>query len=147
MKIIMKGLIFCGVILGAMFVASVQKANAQEDAEIRTGDVRCPAEVKEDRTGTITVRVRNTGETTWRGKGKYFLKITIPRGPSGSGVQRDELQPFTVLQDDVTPREYHTFSIKIEGPSYTGTYTLQFQMANNNQTFGDARTCTIQVVR
>lgn len=135
------------ILLAAVFAITVQTANAQEDAEIRTSDVRCPAEIKENRTGTITVRVRNNGQTTWRGKGKYFLKITIPRGPSGSAVQRDELQPFTVLQDDVAPREYHTFSIKIEGPSYTGTYTLQFQMANNNQTFGDARTCTIQVIR
>jgi hypothetical protein len=147
MKKIMKGLVLGGIILGAMFIASVQTAKAQEDAQLRAGDIRCPDQVRVDRSETVTVRTRNTGETTWIGKSKYFLRISITRGPSGSAVQRDELTPFTVLPDDVKPNEYYTFSLKIEGPTYTGSYTLQFQMSNNGRNFGDKATCNIQVVR
>jgi len=148
-RMMLRGLVTVGVLFSTMFFVPIQSANqGRDDAELRDSYVQMPARIQENKKAKVTVRVKNNGETTWRGKGKYTLKVYIRRGPSGTGVyQTEDLAPYVRLEDDVAPRETHYFTYYIEGPSQTGTYEIEFTMANNNQRFGDTARATIQVYR
>ncbi len=147
-QMMLRSLVVVGILFSTLYFAPVKSASqGRDDAELRDNYVQMPARIQENKKAKVTVRVKNNGETVWSGKGKYTLKVFIVRGPSGSPAQSEDLAPYIELKDDVSPRETHYFTYEIEGPNYTGTYDIEFSMANNNKRFGETAHATIQVYR
>lgn len=117
----------------------------RDDAQMRSSDVDIPNRVQVGRTYRVSMKVTNNGTTTWQAR-KYFLRVRIVRGPSGSPTQREHLTLHLELKDPVAPGESHAFSYEIEGPPYLGEYRLEWGMSNGHDDFGDRVTRTIRVV-
>lgn len=124
----------------------VQGQRLTDDAQLRSSDIDIPATIRTGQDYEVRVKVKNVGTTTWQPR-QYFLKIRIVRGPSGSSTQRDELAPYVELKNPVAPGEWHTFHYRIEGPSYVGTYQLEWVMSNGRDEFGDDVREQIRVIQ
>ena len=117
----------------------------RDDAQMRSSDVDIPNVIQVGRTYRVRVGVKNSGTTTWQAR-KYFLRVKIVRGPSGSPTQREQLTPYLELKNPVAPGESHTFLYEIEGPPYLGEYRLEWVMSNGRDDFGDSVIRAIRVV-
>ncbi len=134
------------VFIGAASFSAYAQSE-REDAEIRESRIKLPREIKVGKKVRVDVTVKNVGTTTWKGKGKYYLNMFAHRCPAGNSCQRDELTPYTVLEDDVAPRESYTFTFYIEGPEYTGEYQIRYKMMFGKEAFGDIVYMPIRVIR
>jgi hypothetical protein len=91
-----------------------------------------PAQMIVGTTATVSVRVRNTGETKWSADTLHRLGSQGPQDNAIWGTNRVGL-PASVL-----PGEFVTFSFSAKAPSTPGTYTFQWQMVQDGaEWFGD----------
>jgi hypothetical protein len=74
---------------------------------------------------TVSVTMKNTGNTTWTAAGNYKLGDASPT-PGKFGTTRE------LLTSSVPPNGQVTFTFNITAPSTAGTYTYGWQMLQEN---------------
>jgi Ig-like domain from next to BRCA1 gene len=89
---------------------------------------------------TITVTMRNTGDTTWTADNNYRLGAVDDSDPFFTNGNR-----VTLGSDSVAPGQEHTFNVDLAGVT-AGTFTTDWQMVHDGvQWFGDAATSDVDV--
>ena len=88
-----------------------------------------PGTLRPGQTNLISVRMVNSGATTWSAANQYFLGAVNPEDNLVWGVNRVSL--FT----NVAPGRTATFNFEIVAPLATGGYNLQWQMTREGGGF------------
>jgi len=90
-----------------------------------------PAALDAGTRGTITVTMRNIGQTTWTRGSEYRLANETPGDPFSLGFHRAELPPGV----QVAPGQEYTFTFEISAPEAPGIYFLRTRMVRENVEF------------
>ncbi|WP_187775837.1 RHS repeat-associated core domain-containing protein [Luteimonas suaedae] len=81
---------------------------------------------------SVTVRMKNTGDTTWSTSGGYQLGSQNPANNSTWGRNR------AGLPGNVAPGGTATFNFSVTAPSTTGSYNFQWRMLKGSSWFGSS---------
>ncbi|MEM7050567.1 MAG: NBR1-Ig-like domain-containing protein [Acidobacteriota bacterium] len=97
-----------------------------------------PSELTCGESATASVRMKNTGTSTWTGPGGFGL-----HAPSGA----DPLATTQAIAVDgvVSPNDSDLFTIPLLAPAEAGTYTSHWRMARGSSLFGVKATATVTV--
>lgn len=79
---------------------------------------------------SVTVRLKNTGDTTWSSAQDYKLGIRNQVGESAWGVSR------VPVSGSVAPGATATFGFNVTAPSTSGSYNFQWRMQQGASGFG-----------
>ena len=99
-----------------------------------------PSSLRTGETRVVTVRMRNTGGTTWTASKGYQLGSQSPVNNTTWGLNRK------AVSGSVAPNGVHSFKLTIKAPSKPGSYSFRWRMRRNGTWFGDAsasRTITV----
>ena len=92
-------------------------------------DQSAPASLQTGQTATVTIRMQNTGNTTWRPTSGYNLVPFSPQIGTTWGVSQ-------IASGTIYANQTATFSFSITAPSTAGTYNFQWQMSHAGTWFG-----------
>jgi RHS repeat-associated protein len=98
----------------------------QVDGALFLAQSGIPQVMTAGQTYRISVKVRNTGTTTWlpTGDNPFFLGAQNPQDSFQWGIQR------VPLDDTVAPGANHTFNFDIVAPVNPGSYQMQWRMVH-----------------
>ncbi|KAF1714291.1 hypothetical protein CSC71_04445 [Pseudoxanthomonas sangjuensis] len=92
-------------------------------------DQSVPASLQTGQTATVTIRMQNTGNTTWRSSSGYNLVPVSPQIGTTWGVSQ-------IASGTIYANQTATFSFSITAPATAGTYNFQWQMSHSGSWFG-----------
>ncbi len=81
-----------------------------------------PSSLRTGETRVVTVRMRNTGGTTWTGSKGYQLGSQSPVNNTTWGLNRK------AVSGSVAPNGVHSFKLTIKAPSKPGNYSFRWRM-------------------
>ncbi len=103
-----------------------------------------PPQMTTGQTYTVSVTMRNTGDTTWSRTVDHRLGSQNPQDNTVWGMGRVELDPYEL----VAPGQSRTFSFSVQAPSAPGDYSFQWRMVQEQvEWFGAATPNVIVSVR
>jgi hypothetical protein len=102
-----------------------------------------PANIGPGRPFTVTITMRNTGNTTWTAASNYKLGFTAPQDASVWGTDRITMASGA----SVTPGSTYPFTATLTAPATVGSAGFQWRMVREGVTWFGAHTpsVTIQV--
>jgi hypothetical protein len=82
----------------------------------------------------ITIRMRNTGASTWTGADGFTL---LSQRPQANDIWGTSNVGWQERLTSVSPGTEVTFSIPVIAPAAEGSYTFEWRMTHNGLGFGD----------
>lgn len=114
----------------------------QQRLDAKIVNVSFPDSVKVNETFTVSITVRNTGDTTWT------RKMEIKLGAVGDSDPFSTNRILLGENDTIRTNQTKTFTFTMKAPNNPGSYTTDWQMVQEKvRWFGDVFSKTIEVRR
>ncbi len=88
---------------------------------------------------SVSVQMKNTGETTWSSANSYRLGSNNPTDNTTWGLSRVN------LPQDIAPGQTATFNFNITAPSTAGTYNFQWRMVQDGVAWFGAQSTNVAI--
>lgn len=99
-------------------------------------------ELVEGDTISVSITMKNTGNTAWTESGQFKLGSVSPADNENWGINRVALNEG----DSIAPGSEHTFKFKVSVPESDGIFVFQWQMIQEGEEWFGARTDPIQMI-
>lgn len=148
--------------MGSVYTRSVTVVAATGNQAIVTG-VTVPATMTEGSTNSVSVTIKNVGNTTWTAANNYRLgsfpyslvhktllpnQVTWTNLPNGGeGTSPTNQRVYLAAGDSIAPGQSKTFSFSVQAPANRGKYVFSGQMVCDGvEWFGSAFEKEVMVV-